>query len=189
MSIRIENFIKNKIYAGTHAVSEIQQDLDKISSLDAEAETLKAKWKKYTLFSFLAVVISAVASMAAVAIIVTLPLLLITAICFVFSLIKMFTSGSLDTEDEAVEHEGGGENDPCLKPATRSEIAVELHVESEEKDEGDKHFGDNAQDDLIIHASLSSPLSLNRRARPIIISTPTPAVKMTAVSPSVSYPR
>ena len=97
--------------------------------------------------------------------------------------------GRLDAEDETVENEGGGEDDPRLEPATRPEIAVELHVEGEQQDEGDEHLGDDAQDDLIVHASSFASLSRKRRARPINISTPTPAVKMTAVSPSVSYPR
>ena len=101
--------------------------------------------------------------------------------------------------DQREEETGGSEDHAGLEAAARAEIAVKLDVEREQDDERRQQLGDDAQDDMLDHAPAPSPASdparflPSRRRRvappPSRISTPTPAVKITTTSPSVSKPR
>ena len=79
---------------------------------------------------------------------------------------------------------------PAWKPPPGAVVAVELHIDGEDHHERQDELGDDPQDDVEAHRR---PLVLarrrGRRARFSSISTAMPAVKMTAVSPSVSKPR
>ncbi len=54
-------------------------------------------------------------------------------------------------ENQTVKHEPRTEYDARLKTTTRSEVAVELHVEREKQDERKQQFGDDAQYDVMFH--------------------------------------
>ena len=97
--------------------------------------------------------------------------------------------GLLDAPNERVEDESSRKNHPGLKASPGAVVAVELDVEGKQQDERDKHLGDHPQDDVVAHSwalgvGLLDPVE--RKALPINNRRPTPAVKMTVVSPSVS---
>ena len=50
----------------------------------------------------------------------------------------------LQAEDETVEDERSGKDDPSLKAASGTEVSVELYVESEQEDEGNQHPGNDS---------------------------------------------
>src|SRR3990172_9565733 len=96
--------------------------------------------------------------------------------------------GGVDTEDDGIQNDHAGRDHAGLEAPAWPELAVELDVKGEEKNERQKKLDADAQDEVELHVAPPSPgSSTRRRLRPLSrSSTPMPAVKMTVVSARVS---
>ena len=93
----------------------------------------------------------------------------------------------LEAEGDSEEDDHTGGDDAGLKAPARTEIAVELNVQREQKDERQDELGADAKDEIETHfevRSLAVPPRCRAPRRSSI--TPMPAVKITVVSPRVS---
>ncbi len=102
--------------------------------------------------------------------------------------VRHHAAGGVHAENQGIENHGGGQNRAGLEATAGAEIAMELHIQREQQNEGDQQFPDHPQHQVVLHwppfsGQPAGAGFLRRRSRAMM---PAPAVNTTVVSPSVS---
>jgi hypothetical protein len=99
--------------------------------------------------------------------------------------------GRRQPEDQRVQDEGRGEDDPGLEATSWAIVTVKLHIQRQEEHVGDQHLGADPRDGRLAHSSPSSMAATVEGGAPSLrplssIITARAAVNTTKVSPRVS---